>query len=181
MRWTPASGAAQLREENPEIVEVLCRILTGATPASELARDPTMIPVLRGIGGNAALTLLADPTGTRLAYWPRAWAARTLAIIGDPACSAAFVEAASDSEWRVRMQAIRAAGLVAEPATVDRMAGMLVSDPNRRVREAVALSLGRNGTQECLGLLHELSEDAELSVRQAAERAIARLAGRTIL
>ncbi len=172
LRWTPASGAAQLRNDFPEILDVLCRILTGAITSRELARDPTMLPILYSIGGNTALNLLKDPTGTRLAHWPRSWAARTLAIIGKTGCSSTFVKAANDQEWRVRMQAVRAAGLVADSMTVDRMAGLLVSDSHRRVREAVALSLSRKGSELCLGHLRELSQDAEVSVRRAAERAI---------
>ena len=174
-RWTPARGAAELSEEFPEILDVLCRILTGAVTSRELARDPTMLPILHGIGGNTALNLLRDPSGTRLAHWPRAWAARTLAIIGDAGCSSALVKAAGDQEWRVRMQAVRAAGLVADSMTVDRMAGILAVDPNRRVREAVARSLGRCGSEQSFGHLSALSRDAETSVRQAAERAIIRL------
>ena len=169
LRWTPASGAAQLRKEVPEILDVLCRILTGAITSRELARDPTVLPILHGIGGNTALNLLKDPTGRRLAHWPRSWAARTLAIIGDTGCSSAFVSAANDQEWRVRMQAVRAAGLVADSMTVDRMAGSLVSDSHRRVREAVALSLGRKGSELCHGHLRELSQDAEESVRRSRE------------
>ena len=175
MRWTPVRGAAQLRAEYPEILEVLCGILTGAVTSRELARDPTMLPILRGIGGNTALTLLQDASGARLAHWPRAWAARTLAIIGDGGCASAFLTAASDQQWRVRMQAVRAAGLVADSMTVDRMAGSLVSDRHRRVREAVALALGRQGSELCLGYLRALAQDDEASVRRAAERAIARL------
>lgn len=178
MRWTPLSGAARLRDEYPTIQDVLCRILTGTLTSRELARDPTMLPILHGIGGNTALNLLQDPTGTRLAHWPRSWAARTLAIIGDAGCSSAFVKAADDGEWRVRMQAVRAAGLVADSTTVDRMAGLLVSDSHRRVREAVALSLGRKGSEVGLVHLRELSQDAEVSVRRAAERAITRLQSR---
>lgn len=175
MRWTPASGAAQLRKEFPEILEVLCRVLTGAISSQELARDPTMLPILHGIGGNTALNLLNDATGTRLAHWPRAWAARALARIGDTGCSSAFVKAANDPEWRVRMQAVRAAGLVADAATVDRQAGLLASDSHPRVREAVARSIGRKGSELCAAHLHTLAQDAEVSVRRAAERAITKL------
>jgi HEAT repeat protein len=178
MGWTPASGATQLRKEFPQILDVLRKILTGSITSRELARDPTMLPILYGIGGNTALNLLKDPSGTRLAHWPRAWAARTLAIIGDTECSTAFVQAAKDQEWRVRMQAMRAAGLVSDSMTVDRMAGSLASDSHRRVREAVALSLGRKGSELCLDHLRELTQDAEVSVRRAAERAITRLQSR---
>ncbi len=167
-----------MSKEFPDILDVLCRILTGAISSRELARDPTMLPILQGIGGNTALTLLQDSSGSRLAYWPRAWAARTLAIIGDAGCSSALASAASDQQWRVRMQAMRAAGLVSDSMTVDRMAGSLVSDDHRRVREAVALALGRQGSKLCLGHLTALSEDAEASVRQAAARAITKLQGR---
>ena len=44
-----------------------------------------------------------------------------------------------------------------------------------RVREAVALAIGRNGSELCLDHLRELSRDAEVSVRQVAERAITKL------
>ena len=175
MRWTPASGAAQLRQEYPQIVEVLCSILTGAISSSELARDSSLLPILYGIGGNTALTLLQDSSGKRLAYWPRAWAARTLAIIGDTGCSSAFLTGADDPHWRVRMQAVRAAGLVADSPTVDRMSEFLVSDHHRRVRETVAISIGRKGSEHCLVHLSELSQDTEASVRRAAERAITKL------
>jgi HEAT repeat protein len=179
MRWTPASGAARLRVEFPEILSLLCRILTGDVSSRELAADPSMIPILHGIGGNTALNLLRDASGRRLSHWPRAWAARTLAIIGDTDCSSAIESAVRDKEWRVRMQAVRAAGLVAHSATVDRMAEGLASDSHRRVREAVALSVGRNGSDVCVGLLRELSQDVEMSVRRAAERAISKLEPRT--
>ncbi len=76
------------------------------------------------------------------------------------------------------MQAVRAAGLVADSATVERMAELLVLDSNRRVREAVALSLGRMGSDLCLGQLGDLCLDADLSVRRAAERAITKLQSR---
>ncbi len=64
-------GAAQLRKEFPEIRDVLCRILTGAINSRDLARDLTMTSILHGIGGNTALNQLNDPTGKRLAHWPR--------------------------------------------------------------------------------------------------------------
>ena len=73
-----------------------------------------MIPILHGIGGNTALNLLRDTTGRHLPHWPRAWAARTLAIIGGSGCSDFLAIAARDKEWRVRMQAVRAAGLVTD-------------------------------------------------------------------
>lgn len=178
MRWTPASGAAQLRAEFPEIRSLLCKILTGDVSSRELATDPTMIPILHGIGGNTALNLLRDATGRRLSCWPRAWAARTLALIGDSGCSSALEKAARDKHWRVRMQAVRAAGLVSDAATVDRMAEILVADSHRRVREAVTLAIARKGSDVCVGLLRELSQDVEVSVRRAAERAISKLESR---
>ena len=175
MRWTPASGAAQLRAEFPDIVDVLCKILIGELSSRALAADPSTLPVLLGIGGNTALTLMKDPTGARLAYWPRAWAARTLAIIGDTSCSSTYVRAASDPAWRVRMQAVRAAGLVTDLMTVDKIAGLLGSDSHRRVREAIALAVGRKGGERCFDHLGALSRDAEVTVRRAAERAIDKL------
>jgi hypothetical protein len=178
MQWTPAVGAARLRAEFPEILGLLCRILRGDLSSRELAADPTMIPILYEIGGNSALNLLQDSSGRRLSYWPRAWAARTLAVIGNTDCSIAFENAARDEEWRVRMQAVRAAGLVAGSVTVDRMAEALASDSHRRVREAVALAIGRNGSEVCVGILRELSRDVEISVRRAAERAVSRLESR---
>ena len=178
MRWTPTNGAAQLLTEFPEILNLLCRILTGDVSSRELAADATMFPILYGIGGNTALNLLQDATGGRLSHWPRAWAARTLAIIGDSNCSAALVSAAHDEEWRVRMNAVRATGLVSDTAAVDQVARLLVLDSHRRVREAVALAIGRNGSEFCFGVLQELVLDADVSVRRAADRAISRLESR---
>ncbi len=178
MRWTPAGGAAELRSNYPEVAHLLCEILAGRISSRDLATDPTMIPVLQGIGGNHALNLLKDPRGKRLRYWPRVWAARALATIGDPACANSLACGASDTEWRVRMQSVRAAGLVADSSTVEKIASSRVSDPHPRVRAAVALSIGRKGTARSTIWLRDLAQDPELLVRRTAERAITTLQAR---
>lgn len=178
MQWTPTTGAARLVDDVPDILGVLCKILIGDISSRELAADPGMLPILQGIGGRTALALLRDPTGKRLAYWPRVWAARTLALIGDSRCASALLIATSDQHWRVRMQAARAAGLVSDSTTIDRIAELLSSDSQRRVREAVALSIGRGGSKDCLVYLAELTRDDEPTVRRAADRAIIRLQAR---
>lgn len=175
MTWSPRSGAAQLCEDYPEIGELLCQVLTGKLSASDLACDTSYVPLLQGLGGNHALNALNDPTGARLDHWPRAWAARALAMTGDPSCAHALITAAADPEWRVRMQAIRAAGLVTNSETVSEIANRLVSDIHPRVRQAVALAIGRKGNDQSTMLLGELARDADVSVRRVAERAENRL------
>ena len=175
LNWTPRNGAAQLREDYPDIRDLLCEVLVGEITAIELATDARYIPLLHGLGGNHALNALKDQTGVRLGHWPRVWAARTLALLGDSACSSALLVAAEDPEWRVRMQVIRAAGLVTNPKTVEEIAHQLVSDTHPRVRQAVALAIGRKGNYQSAMLLGELSRDAEVSVRRAATRAGNRL------
>ena len=178
MEWTPAIGASELRKHHPELVDLLCAILSGGYSAHELASDPTMIPILHGIGGSHALNLLKDPSGERLAHWPRVWSARTLAIVGNATCAQALKVGSEDSEWRVRMQSVRAAGIVADPETVDQIAAARSRDAHPRVRAAAALSIGRVGSMHSMAWLSELSEDSVLPVRQAADRAIAALQAR---
>ncbi len=73
------------------------------------------------------------------------------------------------------MQSVRAAGLIADSIAVNRLAELLVADSHRRVREAAALSVSRKGTELCLGRPRKLSQDAEVSVRRAADRAVVKL------
>lgn len=178
MNWTVRGGAAQLCEDYPDVVRLLCRFLTGEITARDLAQNANYLPLLHGIGGNHALNALKDPTGGRLAHWPRVWAARTLALIGDSTCAEALVDASRDSEWRIRMQSIRAAGLISASETVDEIADLLVSDLHPRVRQAVALAIGRKGSIRSEMLLGELSTDTEVTVRRAAERAMIKLRSR---
>ena len=177
--WTPSAGASQLRWEYPVgLAELLCTILTGEITPEQMAADVEMHRVLHRLGGKHAIRLLDDPTGERLSHWPRVWAARTLALVGDFRCAPALEQATKDMEWRVRMQAIRAASLVCKPRELDKMGALLISDKSARVRSTLALCLGRNGGSDSIMLLGTLLRDSDTSVRNHADRALTRLQSR---
>lgn len=139
--WTPKAGARALVAELGEDAAISCltRLLAGEVRPLELRAEPWP-RLLAHIGrGHAARLDLEDPA---LAYWPRTWAARALAYVGDESVGPWLVRALADDHWRVRMTAVRTiarlriAGLESEIAP-------LLEDPHRRVREAAELALVR--------------------------------------
>ena len=158
MSWSPANGTLTLiqRLGKRETLGVLVTMLVGEVSGAELAQ-PFYREVLLDIGNGHADRLLDDPTGTRLAYWPRVWAARSLAYLGEIGAVESLIEALTDPHWRVRMTAVQTLGrLGAEGVTSSLVAAL--DDGHRRVRGAAVVALGRVGDEEALerlsGLLH---------------------------
>ncbi len=140
-RRTPKAGARALVDELGEDAAISCLtgLLVGEVGPLELRAEPWP-RVLAHLGrGHAARLDLEDPA---LAYWPRAWAARALAYVGDVSTAPWLVRALADDHWRVRMNAVRTIGRL-RIAGLESEVAPLLEDPHRRVREAAELALER--------------------------------------
>lgn len=174
MTWDPASGARRLRrrEGARRSGEILTTLVAGTLPYHRLLGPPYRRALL-DIGGGHAERLMADESGERLAYWPRSWAARALAYVGDAAAAPALAAASGDEHWRVRMTAIQTIGRLGLPG----MTGTLLSgltDPHARVRAASVLALERVGSGEAIEALAAAQRDGVTG----AERALAAIVAR---
>jgi HEAT repeat protein len=85
---------------------------------------------------------MSDPSGDRLVYWPRSWAARALAYAGDVSVTPVLVMATTDQHWRVRMTAVRTLGRLGAAGVSDALKAA-VDDEHPRVRAAAELALHR--------------------------------------
>ncbi|MEX2624938.1 MAG: HEAT repeat domain-containing protein [Acidimicrobiia bacterium] len=146
MGWTPTTGTRNLIERDGlnQAVKALTRLLAGEITGSDLCHEPWR-SVLLSIGDGHAETLMNDPSGARLAYWPRSWAARALAYAGDISATPALLEARTDEHWRVRMTAIQTLGRLEVEGITDELEAAL-ADEHPRVRAAAAVALRRLGT-----------------------------------
>lgn len=114
--------------------------------------------MLADIGDRHATRLLTDPTGERLVYWPRAWAARSLAYLDDHRARPDLLDALGDEHWRVRMNSVQTLGrLGLHDVTADLIA--MLDDEHERVRAAAAVALGRVGGPEAIETLKPLLDD----------------------
>jgi HEAT repeat protein len=157
--WTPRSGARSLssRSGADDALELLTRLLRGEVSGPALTKEP-WFSVLADIGDGHATRLLTDPTGQRLAYWPRAWAARSLAYLKDRRARVALLDALSDEHWRVRMNSVQTLGrLGLQDVTTDLIA--MLDDEHERVRAAAAVALGRVGGPEAIETIKRLLDD----------------------
>ena len=150
--WTPARGAAALVAEFGEdgALELLARLLVGGVGPTEFGREPwarviahigsyTPAAASAAVSGDATPLDLTSPAN---AYWPRSWAARALAYVGDERAAPCLVKGLADRHWRVRMTASQTIGRL-------RMRGLeaellpLLQDAHPRVRAAAKLALER--------------------------------------
>lgn len=176
MVWTPEIGTHALVNRLGEAgsIEVLVRLLGGSVSLGDLVWAPYR-RVLLDIGDGHAEQLMADESGRRLVYWPRVWAARALAYMGNKGVATALLAALGDTHWRVRMTAVQTIGRLgidgATPQLLERL-----DDEHPRVRSATVLALERVGSEEAVERL--LQQTATGSERSRAERAAARILGR---
>jgi len=150
--WTPASGAAGVVAEFGEdrALELLACLLVGGVEPFEFGREP-WAQVIAHIGNHAPTASSAAVDGDAVpldlnrpvsAYWPRSWAARAFAYVGDERAAPWLVTGLADRHWRVRMTAaqtigrLRIRGLEAELLP-------LLEDAHPRVRAAAELALER--------------------------------------
>lgn len=154
-----------------EAVEVLDRLLAGDVPERDLVWSPHR-EVLLDIGDGHAERLMSDESGRRLAYWPRVWAARALAYVGNKDSSPALLAALGDDQWRVRMTATQTIGRLGIEGVTRQLLERL-KDDHARVRAAAILALERVGTEEAVQQLLRRPVAAGGSAR--AERAVAKI------
>lgn len=103
-------------------------------------KDPKAIPaLLTALGGEY--------------YTVRSRAARALGAIGDPEAVPALLEALKDPELEVRCEAVEALGMFKLPESFDRMADLLLEDPQIEARQAAASALGRTGHADAIPYL----------------------------
>ena len=165
----PRDLLAALRREigEPAAVDSCVELLTGAD-VREWA------DVLAYVGGRATCTLLDGHLGTE---WARAWGARGLLYVWAPSAGAPVVEGLADPFWRVAEHCLKVSTLrelgPAGPAAVG-----LAGHGLPRVRAQAIRTLGAVGDTEHVDPVDAALDDPEVSVRTAAERAIARMVER---
>lgn len=126
----------------------LVELLAGELSGEELVWSDNR-RVLVDIGDGHARRLMTDGTGARLVYWPRVWAARSMAYLDDTDAVGPLVNCVSDEHWRVRMTCVQSLGrLGAEGLTSELVHGL--DDDHWRVREATVVALGRIGDSDAL-------------------------------
>jgi hypothetical protein len=159
MPWTPAIGTRRLTDRTgpDQALELLTAILRGEVAGSSLTVQPWSL-VLIDIGDGHAQNLLRDPTGKRLAYWPRAWAGRALAYLGDDRARSVLVDALRDEHWRVRMNAVQTLGRLGISDVTSDLVDKL-DDEHERVRGAAEVALGRVGGPDAIEALRPLLDD----------------------
>ncbi|MEN8041255.1 MAG: HEAT repeat domain-containing protein, partial [Actinomycetota bacterium] len=145
MGWTPAMGTGTLvrRLGEEHTIAVLSRLLAGDIPTVEQAVPPYR-QVLLDIGNGHAERLLSNGSGQRLVYWPKVWAARSLAYVGRRDVGPQLRSASCDAHWRVRMTATQTIGRLG----IDGLTAALLErldDDHVRVRAAALLAMERAG------------------------------------
>lgn len=174
-RWTPALGTQQLvaRLGRDRAFEVLTQLVSRRVLTQAMLRPP-YAEVIRCIGQWDAGALLDGDGAEHLSYWPRSWAARALAYVGDDDAGPWLVEAFDDDHWRVRMTAAQSLGRLGAVGYEEEL-GRLLGDEHPRVRAAAAVALGRTGNEFALVPLRAALDDADATVRRQADRALARV------
>jgi HEAT repeat protein len=142
--------ALQTKDEGllPLYQQLLTRIGFAATPAliHSLLNDHPIIrarvaDVLAQTKDPQAVPALLAALGGEF-YTVRARAAIALGAIADRQSVQPLLEALSDNEADVRAGALLGLGTFKDPATFDRMADLLLDDPQIAVRQAAAKALG---------------------------------------
>lgn len=180
-RWTPARGVEELlaRYGTERAKELLTTLLRRIEPAVAITAPYADVLVLIGDGhGEAVLARWrAEPAASGLEHWPRAWAARAFAYVGDPGAGAALAEALEDHHWWVRKTAAQTLGRLRVTA---HEAGLVraLRDPHVRVRRVAAVALGRVGTVASLEALQRALDDVDDDVRAAADSALSAITAR---
>jgi hypothetical protein len=154
------------------VIDWCIAFLTGEISGEEAygAELPKLVAIT-GRPNPGGWTAPVDPVNY---YWIRVWAARVFLYVWRDDVVDALLVAATDPAWRVREHVAR--------LTAQRELGQLVDAllPDLehelpRVRSTAARAVGAAGEAEHAEALQELLDDPELSVRVAAEKALARL------
>lgn len=172
MTWTPEKGARTAAARLGKVIAIsqLSEMLIGIVPADDVSYPPWR-SLIRDVAGVDADWVTGSAARE---YWPRAWAARALAYVGDASAIDALTTGARDDHWRVRMNSVRALGVIGSSSSVPAILPG-ADDPHPRVREAAARALGRTGDGVALTTLGRLAADEDPMVAATASRALERL------
>jgi hypothetical protein len=175
VRWTPELGTRALVAGvgASRALALLGPLAAGRVTVAAMV-DAPYSEVIHCIGRCDAAVFLRAGTADHLAYWPRSWAARSLAHLRDESASPWLVEAFGDPHWRVRMAAARAIGRLTADGHDEDLA-TLANDPHPRVRAAAVVALGRTGNEFAVAPLRAALADPDATVRRAADRGLARV------
>ena len=157
--WTPAQGTKELTEHlgADRAFELLTRLLAGDVSMNELMVTP-YTEVIRFIGNTDAASFFQGEAGVRHAYWPKVWAARALAYLGDDSAASWLQDSLSDVHWRVRITAAQTLGRLSIEGYEEALSeGLLYTHP--RARAAAATALGRTGNEFAIDPLQEAIDD----------------------
>lgn len=179
MGWTPRIGTQALasRLGGEQAQRALADLLRSRVAGPALVHHPWR-RVLLDIGDGHAARLLHDPTGDRLTYWPRAWAARSMAYLADPKARQVLLEAMADAHWRVRMNATTSLGRLGVGDVTPQLKRAL-RDAHPRVRQAAVIALGRVGDHSAVGVLAAVLRTSGEPAARRVERAIGDIERRT--
>lgn len=108
-------------------------------------------------------------------YWARVWACRALLYAWDDSAGPAVVAALADDHWRVRELAGKVITKREIPDAAEALTILITDDPVPRVRAAACRALAVVGEGEHLPALAAATDDPDLLVAAAAERALDRL------
>lgn len=177
--WTPKRGALELVERvgTDAAMHTLGALLRGEVAGGALLQGEVRRTLIQ-IGDGHAFRLMADETGARLDYWPRVWAARAMANLGEQSAQPHLEEALSDDHWRVRMTAVRAMGNLGL-AGVSHTVVELLGDEHPRVMRAAVRALAHVGDADAIDAVARVRDgtlDIELSM--SCSRTLAAIAKR---
>jgi HEAT repeat protein len=110
-------------------------------------------------------------------HWLRTWGARGLLHVWDERASDAVVAGLADEEWRPAEMCLKVVA-AHDVAGAGDGAAALADHPLPRVRAAAARALAVAGDTEHVGVVTELLDDPDASVRRAAARAMERMRAR---
>lgn len=136
----------------------LGRLLGGAIDGNALVEGEVRRALLH-IGNGHAFRLMADGTGARLDYWPRVWAARAMANLGDPTAQPHLEAALADPHWRVRMTAVRAIGNLRLEGVSAAVVGLL-DDEHPRVLRAAVRALRHVGDADAIAAIERVMDES---------------------
>lgn len=178
MNWTPKAGTRALVTwiGATEALAALSTLVNGSVSGVTLVED-FWRRVLSHIGNGHADRLSVDPSGLRLAYWPRVWAARALWYLGDAAAGPVLIQGLSDSHWRVRMTCAQAIGRLRVENAIDELVEVL-GDDHERVRAAAVTALGRVGDPHAIDRLRLLLGNSSDGANGRVERALKQIESR---
>lgn len=165
-RAPPRELLAALRRQVGEAAaaELCADLLAGADPHQ-------LADVLPYVGGGPVPTVYWDD------YWPRAWGARGLLYVWAERASPVVVRGLGDGAWRVAENCLKVSSM-RELAGAAPGAAELVAHRLPRVRAQSVRTLGVVGDTEHVHAVEAALDDADVSVRAAAERAMSRLVER---